>query len=201
MGDTRGTVYDERHAGRAAHDGRRVPRRCRTTGGRTELVEGEVIVHEPACLHQFVLAGPAQRALRRLGEVDSRVAGACRCRSTSSSTSATSSGPTSCGTPRDARPARHDRRPYPIPDLAVEVRSPSTWRYDIGAKKCSPTSAPASRSCGSSTRPRARCSIFRRSSARAARRSTSRSSSPPADELTSPQLPGFALALSSLFAD
>jgi len=25
--------------------------------------------------------------------------------------------------------------PYPCPDLAVEVRSPSTWRYDVGAKK------------------------------------------------------------------
>ena len=25
--------------------------------------------------------------------------------------------------------------PYPLPDLAVEIRSPSTWRYDIGAKK------------------------------------------------------------------
>jgi Uma2 family endonuclease len=32
-------------------------------------------------------------------------------------------------------PARLDRRPYPMPDLAVEVRSPSTWRYDVGAKK------------------------------------------------------------------
>ncbi|MGI8728410.1 MAG: Uma2 family endonuclease [Solirubrobacteraceae bacterium] len=26
-------------------------------------------------------------------------------------------------------------RPYPIPDLAIEIRSPSTWRDDIGAKK------------------------------------------------------------------
>jgi Uma2 family endonuclease len=27
------------------------------------------------------------------------------------------------------------RRPYPPPDLAIEVRSPSTWVYDIGAKR------------------------------------------------------------------
>ncbi|MGI8946204.1 MAG: Uma2 family endonuclease [Thermoleophilaceae bacterium] len=27
------------------------------------------------------------------------------------------------------------RPPSPMPDLAIEVRSPSTWRYDIGAKK------------------------------------------------------------------
>lgn len=25
--------------------------------------------------------------------------------------------------------------PYPLPDLAVEIRSPSTWRYDVGTKK------------------------------------------------------------------
>ena len=32
-------------------------------------------------------------------------------------------------------PERDDRPPYPVPDLCVEVRSPSTWRYDVGAKK------------------------------------------------------------------
>ncbi|MEJ7788577.1 MAG: Uma2 family endonuclease [Thermoleophilaceae bacterium] len=34
-----------------------------------------------------------------------------------------------------AAPARQDHPPYPMPAIAVEVRSPSTWRYDIGAKK------------------------------------------------------------------
>lgn len=32
-------------------------------------------------------------------------------------------------------PAANDVRPFPVPDLAVEVRSPSTWRFDIGRKK------------------------------------------------------------------
>ena len=32
-------------------------------------------------------------------------------------------------------PRRDGDRPYPVPDLAIEVRSASTWRYDIGAKK------------------------------------------------------------------
>jgi len=37
---------------------------------------------------------------------------------------------------RDGRsPKRGDPAPYAPPDLAVEVRSPSTWRYDIGVKK------------------------------------------------------------------
>jgi Uma2 family endonuclease len=32
-------------------------------------------------------------------------------------------------------PAIDAEPPYPLPDLAVEIRSPSTWRYDIGTKK------------------------------------------------------------------
>ena len=32
-------------------------------------------------------------------------------------------------------PGRSAPPPYPMPDIAVEVRSPSTWRLDIGAKK------------------------------------------------------------------
>jgi Uma2 family endonuclease len=32
-------------------------------------------------------------------------------------------------------PAFDARGPYPLPDLAVEIRSPSTWRYDVGTKK------------------------------------------------------------------
>lgn len=37
---------------------------------------------------------------------------------------------------RDGRvPVRGDRRPFTLPDLAVEVRSPSTWRLDVGVKR------------------------------------------------------------------
>jgi len=37
--------------------------------------------------------------------------------------------------PDDRVPPRESQRPYPVPGLAVEVRSPSTWRRDIGAKR------------------------------------------------------------------
>lgn len=37
---------------------------------------------------------------------------------------------------RDGRvPGLHDPRPYAMPDIVAEVRSPSTWRFDVGAKK------------------------------------------------------------------
>ena len=32
-------------------------------------------------------------------------------------------------------PSFDARAPYPLPDLAIEIRSPSTWRYDVGTKK------------------------------------------------------------------
>jgi Uma2 family endonuclease len=32
-------------------------------------------------------------------------------------------------------PAPDAPPPYPLPDLAIEIRSPSTWRHDIGVKK------------------------------------------------------------------
>lgn len=32
-------------------------------------------------------------------------------------------------------PASDEPWPYPLPDLAIEIRSPSTWRYDVGTKK------------------------------------------------------------------
>lgn len=35
----------------------------------------------------------------------------------------------------DRLPAEDAPAPYPMPTLAIEVRSPSTWTYDIGAKK------------------------------------------------------------------
>jgi Uma2 family endonuclease len=35
----------------------------------------------------------------------------------------------------DRVPARNDQPPYPMPNIAIEVRSESTWRYDVGVKK------------------------------------------------------------------
>jgi Uma2 family endonuclease len=84
-----------------------------------------------------------------------------------------------------------------MPALAVEVRSPSTWRYDIGAKKSAyerngltelwlvDTSADE-------------ILVFRRSAAASPSFDVSLELGC-GDTLSSPQLPGFTLALAALF--
>lgn len=98
-----------------------------------ELVGGEVVVNEPNALHNYVI----WNLMLALGAWTSSGAGRGR-----------------IFVPLDVRlndlnvfapdvswyssakvPRAHDPPPYPCPDLAVEARSPSTWRYDIGAKK------------------------------------------------------------------
>ena len=96
-------------------------------------------------------------------------------------------------------PGRHAPRPSPLPDLAVEVRSPSTWRYDIGAKKSAYERAGLAELWLVDTAA-SEVLVFRRSSPRAPSFDVSLELAV-GDELTSPQLPGFTLALSSLFAD
>ncbi len=94
-------------------------------------------------------------------------------------------------------PARNAPRPSPMPDVAIEVRSPSTWQYDIGAKKAAyerhglpelwlvDTSAEA-------------VVVFRRSRAEARTFDLALELCRD-DRLESPLLPGFRLALGELF--
>lgn len=94
-------------------------------------------------------------------------------------------------------PGREEPPPYPLPDLAVEVRSPSTWHYDIGPKKAAYERHGLPELWLVDTAAE-EVLVFRRStpggpifdvSAELARGQT----------LTSRLLPGFALALDALF--
>ncbi len=101
--------------------------------GIYELVEGELVVHSPSGLH-----GDIQQTLLVALTIWTRGA----------------PGRGKAAWPRDTRlgelnffipdllwyregraPGPKDPPPYPLPDIAIEVRSPSTWRFDIGAKK------------------------------------------------------------------
>lgn len=98
----------------------------------------------------------------------------------------------------DRRPPRGSLAPYPMPDLAVEVRSPSTWRHDIGAKKAGyereglPELWLVDTAAGGVL-------VFRRSTPKAPTFDVSLELSG-GDMLESPLLEGFALPIDQLFA-
>jgi Uma2 family endonuclease len=95
-------------------------------------------------------------------------------------------------------PERDARPPYALPDIAVEIRSPSTWRYDIGAKKSAyereglPELWLVDGDAGVVL-------VFRRSAPTAPTFDVALEFDRTA-KLTSPQLQGFALDVGALFA-
>ncbi len=162
---------------------------------RTQLVEGEVIVQEPNLLPQLVLRDlyDALRAWQTAATDRGDVSWAIDVQIDERNVF----GPDLLWYAVGRAPLRHDERPYPVPDIAVEVRSPSTWRYDIGAKKSAyernglpelwrvdPTTIDVF--------------VFRRSSPKSASFDVALELGR-ADTLSSPRLPGFALALGALF--
>ena len=163
---------------------------------RSELVEGEVILEQPALIHQRVARDLAY-ALHTWtlvepgrGEITLSIDVLVDERNVF--------GPDLLWYADGRAPAPEARRPYPMPDIAIEVRSPSTWRYDIGAKKSAyeRNGLPELWLVDTSADE---ILVFRR----AARTSPSFDVALElgrGDSLTSPLLPGFALALAALFA-
>lgn len=105
----------------------------RPNGKRLELVEGEVVVSDPTMLHGEVV-GDLQFALEVWARAEPR-RGAVRVPADVGIDERNVYVPDLLWYGDGHVPDRFDQPPYPLPDLAVEVRSPSTWRYDIGAKK------------------------------------------------------------------
>jgi Uma2 family endonuclease len=95
-------------------------------------------------------------------------------------------------------PSMSDVRPYPLPALAVEIRSPSTWRYDIGAKKAGYERAGLHELWLVDTAA-FEILVFRRSSPEGPSFDIALELER-TDTLTSPLLEGFELPLSELFA-
>jgi len=86
-----------------------------------------------------------------------------------------------------------------LPDLCVEIRSPRTWRYDVGAKKSAYEAAGLSE-LWLVDDIAATVLIFRRSRPEIAAFDVALELGR-GDTLTSPQLAGFELALDDLFRD
>jgi Uma2 family endonuclease len=96
-------------------------------------------------------------------------------------------------------PRRGDMAPFPVPDVAVEVRSPSTWRFDVGAKKANYEAHGLAELWLVDTAADV-VLVFRRSSPKAARFDVSLELTTE-EQLTSPLLPGFSLPVGEIFAD
>jgi len=164
---------------------------------RTQLIDGEIVMDEPRPLHQ-ALVGQLHIAL-----TDWIRAAPSRGRSWLPLDVVIDTynvyAPDLLWYADDRGPGRRDNRPSPIPDVAVEVRSPSTWRHDIGAKKSGYERA-GLRELWLIDSAADEVLVFRRSapdvpafdvSLRLGRDET----------LTSPSLLGFALALDTLFTE
>lgn len=163
---------------------------------RTQLIEGEVVLNQPELLHQMVLMD----LLRALGDWTDAAPGRglitlpLDVKLDERNVFA----PDLMWYAEQGAPARDDKRPYPLPRLAIEVRSPSTWSYDVGAKMLAYERAGLTELWLVDTKSQA-VIVCRRSSPTVPtfdslieRRGR--------DDLTSPQLPGFALDVASLFA-
>jgi len=165
------------------------------TAARHELIDGEIVVSEPTWRHndaQIVVlealliwvragAGRGRAGLPLDVELDDRNVHA----------------PDLVWYREGRVPALSDQPPYPVPDLVVEVRSPSTWRFDIGAKKANYERHGTPELWLVDTAADA-VLVYRRSNPAQAR--FDRSAELAAGEtLTSPLLPGFALPVGDIF--
>jgi len=99
----------------------------------TWLIDGEIVVNEPVFVHQ-VLHGRLFRALDSWTQAaDGRGLAVSPLDVQLDTRNVYSPDLLWYGNARV--PKITAKPPYPMPDIAIEIRSPSTWRYDIGAKK------------------------------------------------------------------
>jgi Uma2 family endonuclease len=159
------------------------------------LVEGEVVVNEPKAPHQRVVVTLIQAL------ANWRDGGAGRGHVYSPLDTLIDDcnvyAPDVCWFREKRDPAAAGAIDYAMPDLAIEVRSPSTWRYDIGSKKSGyeRTGLPELWLVDTAA---SEVLVFRRSQPSAGTFDVSLEFAP-GDVLESPQLPGFALPPERLF--
>ena len=100
---------------------------------RTQLIGGEVVVSEPLPIHAVLQA-------RLLGALQAWIDGGPARGIAGGPTDVALTaydayGPDIVWIAENHLPDDLEKRLARVPDLCVEVRSPSTWRYDIGRKK------------------------------------------------------------------
>jgi Uma2 family endonuclease len=168
-------------------------------GDRRQLVEGEIIVNEPRFIHSRlqVRLSFSLEAWARGGEGRGVISLPTDVRLDEHNVYGPDLMWFSDATFRVAFPGGPDAYPERVPDLCVEIRSPGTWRYDVGAKKSvyERSGLPELWLVDDISET---VLVFRRSGPDAKAFDVALELGRD-DSLTSPQLPGFSLALEELF--
>jgi Uma2 family endonuclease len=165
-------------------------------GTRSQLIAGEVVMTEPNLLHQLVF----KRVLTALDDWTEAAPGRGLVTPPLDVKLDERNvyGPDLLWYAEGRTPALDDERPYPMPGIVVEVRSPSTWRYDVEVKALAYERAGLAELWLVDTVAHA-IVVYRRSSPTVPTFDVALEVEVD-DALTSPQLPGFGLAVASLFA-
>ncbi len=164
-------------------------------GDRMQLVDGELVVTEPRPIHGLLQARLCAALFNWVG--GGRGRGLALLPTDVVLDEFNVFGPDLVWVAERHRPADLHQRLGRVPDLCVEIRSPGTWRYDVGAKKAAYQRGGL---------PELWLVDDRSETVLAFRRSAPDEDAfdvalelTPGDVLTSPQLPGFALAIDDLF--
>ncbi len=99
-----------------------------------QLIEGEVVVTEAEWLHQRV-SGDLYFALRAWTDAEPGRGAVALPIDVKVNERNVYAPDLSWYAEGNVPPGCAPKRPYHVPDLAIEIRSPSTWRYDVGTKK------------------------------------------------------------------
>ena len=166
-----------------------------TAGKRTQLIDGEIVVTELTLRHQRITAEICFLMMSWLRENPGH--GEAGIPVDVHLDDFNVFAPDVWWVPEQARPARDAKRIVGPPALAVEVRSPSTWRYDVGAKKRTYERQGLAELWLVDTAADV-VLVYRRSSPAAADFDVALEPAPP-EALTTPLLPGFSLGLAGLF--
>ncbi len=162
-------------------------------GRRTNLIDGEIVVMEPTLWHQraIVEIAAALLAWEKGGPGRGLVSMPLDIKLDDFNVYA----PDVLWYAQHRAPEIMAPRPYAMPDLVAEVRSPSTWRYDVGRKK-SGYEAFGARELW--LIDFSAVLVFRRSDPKQPTFDATLELTPE-QTLSSPLLPGFELALASLY--
>lgn len=162
----------------------------------TQLIDGALVMSTPSLRHQRVVAWLIHRFMS-FAEARPGVGEMCIEVSTVIDEHNVYA-PDVWWMPEERRLAGDERRLLTPPPLVAEVRSPSTWRYDVGTKLRHYEAAGVSEVWLIDT-DAAVVLVFRRSSPEAASFDLSLELTT-ADDLSTPLIPGWSVGLAELFA-